>query len=111
VFSFLYISLLFISCAESKLVESNETRFDKAKKSFPNVTLNQLSQGKYAFQEHCNDCHSYKTSMNKSEGKLFMEVPSMVKKVNKRKGENTITKVQQEAIITYLVSVSNFEFE
>lgn len=109
--SFLLITLLLLSCEASKLITPSETNLIKAKQSFPDVTFAQLNEGKQKFQEHCNGCHSYKTSMNKSEGKLFMEVPSMVKKVNKRKGENTINTEQQEAIIRYLVSVSNFGLE
>ena len=110
-FNLILLVFLISSCTASRLVVPDETTLDRAIEFFPNVTLAQLKEGKLTFQNHCNACHSYKTSLNKSEGKYFMTVPHMAKKVNEQKGRNTITEAQQEAIIRYLVSVSTFKFE
>lgn len=88
---------------------SNPTNDDLtiAKSKFGDVTLQELQEGKKLYQENCNLCHKlYKPQMF-SEEKWRNIIPPMVKKVNKKTGQQVISPQDESKILKYVLTMQS----
>ncbi|UOK41480.1 MULTISPECIES: hypothetical protein [Flavobacterium] len=100
----LSVVLVITSCAV-KLVTPAQPDVDRMQTKYPGYTLDELSQGKSMFEQHCAECHKLKNPTKFSESEWEKIVPIMVKKVNK-KHPNTLDEKSQDLILKYVITMN-----
>lgn len=94
-----------ISCTAQKLATPTEADVERGKAKFANVTLQELQEGKKLLENNCNLCHKIYHPSDFSEDKWKNIIPPMVKKVNKKTGQTTITPQDEEKILKYILTI------
>ncbi len=98
--------LFLTACTASKWASPNDSHVAGISAKYPGASVEQLKQGRKVFVDNCDSCHLLDKLRNKDEAALGRIVPVMVEKVNKKKGDGTIGKEDQEALLRYLVAVN-----
>ncbi len=101
----LSIIVFALSCTTLKLAEPTEADVEKGKNTFSNLTLEDLKEGKKLYESHCNLCHKLYNpqALNDEEWKKI--VPPMVKKVNKKIGQQVLSSQEEEKILKYILVI------
>ncbi len=99
----LQASVIFVfACTTLKLAEPTEADVEKGKSTFPNLTLEDLKEGKKLYESNCNLCHKLYNPKTFTETDWKKIVPPMVKKVSK-KTQQTLTEKEEQQILHYLL--------
>lgn len=102
----LQASVIFVfACTTLKLAEPTEADVEKGKNTFPNLTLEDLKEGKKLYESNCNLCHKlyHPKALKDEEWKKI--VPPMVKKVNKKIGQQVLSPQDEEKILKYILVI------
>jgi len=94
------------ACSSAKLLTPAQSDVDRVSSKYPGYTLTDLNNGKTLFQQTCNRCHALKDPTSRNEDKWKVIVPTMIGKLNKKKGKTVIDDQQQQSITRYLVTMS-----
>ncbi len=97
------LSVIIIGCAAQKLAEPTEADAERGKSKFNNITLAELKEGKKLYETNCNLCHKLYNPASQSEEEWKKIIPPMVKKVNKKTGQTTLTPQDEEKILHYIL--------
>jgi cytochrome c5 len=100
---FIVSLVVFLSACSAKLLVPTQTDADRGTEKYPNVTLAQLTDGKKIYEEQCANCHGYKNITKGSDDDWANVVPKMVKKANKKAGQEVITTEGQELLLKYVM--------
>lgn len=95
----------FLACTAYKLAEPTDADVEKAKTKFSDINLQQLQDGKKLYENNCNLCHKLYQPAAINEEQWRKIVPVMVKKVNKKTGQNTLTSKDEDKILKYLLVI------
>lgn len=96
-----------ISACSPKLSNPTNDDLTIAKSKFGDVTLQELQEGKKLYQENCNLCHKlYKPQMF-SEEKWRNIIPPMVRKVNKKVGQEVLKTQDENKILKYVLTMQS----
>ncbi|MFM7023088.1 MAG: hypothetical protein ACKOXB_08925 [Flavobacteriales bacterium] len=89
------------ACGASKVVVSApaQSDVDRGAKIFTGLTLNELNQGKTAYEANCGKCHGLKNPVKFTEAQWRKEVPPMAKKAK-------VDAKTEELILKYVVTMS-----
>ncbi|GIV27584.1 MAG: hypothetical protein KatS3mg027_1398 [Bacteroidia bacterium] len=94
-----------LSCTTLKLAEPTEIDVEKGKDIFPNLTLEELKEGKKLYQNNCNLCHKLYNPKALNEAEWRKIIPPMVKKVNKKLGQQILSSQDEEKILKYVLVI------
>ncbi|GAB4447030.1 MAG: hypothetical protein OHK0036_00710 [Bacteroidia bacterium] len=97
------LSVIIIGCAAQKLAEPTEADVERGKSKFSNITLDELKEGKKLYETNCNLCHKLYNPVSQSEEEWKKVIPPMVKKVNKKTGQTTLTAQDEEKILHFIL--------
>lgn len=103
--SLLLLSLIsLLACHTLVLIEPAQADVDRMKNKYPDLSLDELKQGKQNFERYCGNCHKHKNPNSRSEKQWSKIVPQMCQKVNKR-NNNVLDEKAQQGILRYVLSV------
>jgi cytochrome c5 len=95
----LFIMVL-MACAAYKPLAPTQSDADRAAKSNPGITLDNLNEGKAIFEDKCHKCHSLKKPFNnKSEDELKAALPIMAKRAK-------LDSHQEDLVLQYLLTMT-----
>lgn len=93
----------FASCATYKLTEPTQADIERSQARFPDITLQEIQEGKKLYENNCILCHKLYDPGNFSEERWRNIIPPMVKKVNKKTGQTKLTTQDEEKILKYIL--------
>lgn len=85
----------------------SQTDAERGAKTFPDLTVQQLNDGKVIYEQYCGSCHSLKRPASESEKGWRHHVPEMVELTNRKAGREEINAAKQDLILQYLVTMSS----
>lgn len=97
------IIVIFASCATYKLAEPTQADVERGQAKFPDITLQEIQKGKKLYENNCSLCHKLYNPNSLNEEKWKNILPPMVKKVNKKTGQTTLTPQDEEKILKYIL--------
>lgn len=101
---------LLIACSTSKpnsLDGITQSDLDRGVTKYPDLTLQQLNDGKMIYQQYCGNCHSLKSPASESENGWKHHVPEMVELTNKKAGREEIDVKEKKLILKYVITMSS----
>lgn len=98
--------LALTACGGLKLATPTEADVTQAKSTFPEYTLEEMQAGFSLYNQHCSTCHALQDPKHFTEEQWRQIVPNMVNEAINRRGAQ-ISDDDQEAILKYVISVSN----
>ncbi len=105
---FFITSILLISCGGAKLMAPTETDLERGRKTYADLTMEDLNTGKANFEQQCSKCHKLKRPRSKNETQWRKIVPKMAAKARKKAGREIIDPATQESILKYLVTMAKY---
>jgi mono/diheme cytochrome c family protein len=100
--------VLLTGCMTYKPLTPTQADVARAQALYPSLHLDQLNEGKVLYETKCSDCHGLKNPAKRTPEQWQKIVPNMAAKANK-KNPGQITPQQSEAIIQFLVTMSQTE--
>jgi len=103
---FLILSALFlVSCGSTQLLAPAASDVARGAGKYPDLTLNQLNEGKLNYEKQCVSCHGLKKPASRTEEQWKSIVPRMAAKAQKKAGKEVIDQATQQSILRYLVTM------
>ncbi|MFH1121605.1 MAG: c-type cytochrome [Bacteroidota bacterium] len=100
-------TIMLVACGTTKLIQPTQADAERGGQKFSNLSLDQLVQGKALYEQNCALCHGLKKPGSRNEAQWNKIVPAMSAKVNRKKGEGTLSSEKQDILMRYLVTMGN----
>lgn len=107
--SIIMLAFILSACGGVKLLPLSQDDLERGRGSYPQLSMEELQEGKANFEFYCSQCHGLKNPKKHDAEGWKKTVNRMSKKAENKSSIKNIEEPVKASILTYLVTMSSAE--